>query len=72
VKIRERGFYSRVYCLIKGWNHGKLALFLRFQSCPSEYLDPLLDGRRFRATAILSELAARSEFFTRRSIARIG
>jgi hypothetical protein len=34
--------------------------------------DPLLDGRRFRAAAILSELAARSEFFTRRSIARIG
>jgi hypothetical protein len=29
-KIRERVFYSRVYCLIKGWNHGKLALFLRF------------------------------------------
>jgi hypothetical protein len=41
-------------------------------SRPSEYSDPLLDGRRFRAIAILSELAARSEFFTRRSIARIG
>jgi len=34
MKIRERVLLidnSRVYCLIKGWNDGKLALYLKSQ-----------------------------------------